>query len=292
MAAHPCAAPQVAEILVFQLLPREASLHKNIHSDTGLRGARVLVTRPAHQAEALCRLIEQAGGEAVRLPTLEIAEPSDPSTLEHALAALPHAAFAVFVSPNAVERGLAHLRAHGGWPATLRFAAVGAGTTRALHAAGVAEVLAPRERFDSEALLALLPAEAVRGRHVLLFRGEGGRERLAEELAARGAQVVHAVCYRRIPPPQPDAAALARLARGEIDVVTATSADGLRNLFALADAAGQARLRATPLVVVSARQAEAARALGASAAVRIAARSDDEAIVDALRAWRATGNSL
>ena len=43
---------------------------------------RVLVTRPAGQAERLCSLIEAAGGEAVRLPALEIHELEDTSQLE------------------------------------------------------------------------------------------------------------------------------------------------------------------------------------------------------------------
>lgn len=246
----------------------------------------MLVTRPAHQAQALVRLIEAAGGEAVLLPTIEITEPADPAALEEALAALAHTAFAIFISPNAVEHGLARLRAHGGWPAGLRFAAVGEGTARALRAAGATDIIAPAGRFDSEALLALLPAGLVRGRTILLFRGEGGREQLAAALGARGAQVVPAVCYRRVLPAAPAAEALGRIRRGEIDVITATSSEGLRNLLVLAGEPAHARLLATPLVVVSERQAQAARALGFQADVRVASPAGDDAIVAALRTWR------
>jgi uroporphyrinogen-III synthase len=258
---------------------------------TGLAGVRVLVTRPAKQAQALARAIETAGGEAVRLPTIEFAEPSDRGGLEAALRALPHAAYAVFISTNAAERGLALLREHGGWPPALRFAAVGEATARVLQAAGIREVLAPRERFDSEALLELLPAEAVRGRAVLLFRGEGGRELLAGTLTARGAQVVAVVCYRRVPA-APDAAVLARLQRGEIDIVTVTSVEGLENLVALAGERARPRLLALPLLVTSDRQAEAARTLGFHGGIRVAARTGDTAILEALTAWRAAGNFL
>jgi uroporphyrinogen-III synthase len=44
--------------------------------DLGGRG--VLVTRPAAQADGLCRLIEAAKGRAIRLPTIEIAPAADP----------------------------------------------------------------------------------------------------------------------------------------------------------------------------------------------------------------------
>lgn len=37
-----------------------------------LKDARVLVTRPVHQAEKLCQLIEQNNGVPICLPTLEI----------------------------------------------------------------------------------------------------------------------------------------------------------------------------------------------------------------------------
>ena len=71
-------------------------------SEDNLRGARVLVTRPAHQAEALAQLIESAGGVALRLPTVEIAAPADPAALDAVLDRLHEFAYAIFISPNAV----------------------------------------------------------------------------------------------------------------------------------------------------------------------------------------------
>jgi len=251
----------------------------------------VLVTRPAGQAASLVQRIQTAGGEAILFPTIEIAPPSDPDALQRALEATPHPDYAIFVSPNAVEHGLRHLPPRAGAPAP-RFTAVGAATARALQAAGIGEVLAPTERFDSEALLALLPDEALRDRTVLLFRGEGGREKLADMLTARGAHVVHAVCYRRAPPATVDDATRARLARGEVDVLTVTSVDGLRNLLVLAGEAARAPLLATPLIAVSERQARAARELGFHAAIHVATRADDAAIVEALLSWRHTRKVL
>lgn len=256
-----------------------------VGSDTGLAGARVLVTRPARQAARLAQQIQTAGGEAILFPTIEIAGSPDPAALAHDLAAHPQAHYAIFVSPNAAEHGLPLLR-HSANARTPQFAAVGAATAQALRAAGIRDVLAPTDRFDSTALLELLPPDAVRDRTVLLFRGEGGRDEIAATLTARGAQVVHIVCYRRVSPTSPDAAVRARLARGDVDIITVTSVDGLRNLLTLAGDPARVRLLGTPLVVVSERQAQAARDLGFHAAVRVAARADDTAIVDALRSWR------
>jgi uroporphyrinogen-III synthase len=265
---------------------------KNNHINSSLRGVRVLVTRPAHQAGPLVKDIEAAGGEAVRLPAIEIAPPADPAALHAILDRLREFVFAIFISPNAVRQALPHVRAHGGFLPGLRLAAVGQGTLRALNEEGFDRILVPTERFDSEALLALLPPAAVAGKNVLIFRGEGGRELLGEGLSARGARVVYAECYRRVPPRQPDAAALARLRAGEIDILVVTSTEGVRNLCDLVGESGRAQLLATPVVVVGERQAQACRELGFHAEVCVATQASDAAIMAVLRAWRARQNSL
>ena len=253
---------------------------------------RVLVTRPAHQAEALVRSIEAAGGEAVRLPTIEIIAPASTTALHAVLDRLPEFAFAIFISPNAVRGFLPLVRVRGGVPAGLRLAAVGQGTLRTLNEEGFDEVLAPLERFDSEALLELLPPAVVAGKDILIVRGEGGYKKLGESLNARGARVVYAECYRRVPPHQPDAAILACLRRGEIDILVLTSIEGAGNLCTLVGETGRAQLLAMPAVVVSERLLQTCRELGFHGDLRVAAQASDAAIVSTLRAWRAGKNSL
>jgi uroporphyrinogen-III synthase len=58
------------------------------------------------------------------------------------------------------------------------------------------------------------------------------------------------------------------------------------------DAAARERLRHTPIVVVGRRQAEAARALGALSAPQMAHTASDAAILDAIKAWRASQKPL
>ena len=88
-----------------------------MHTDTKpLSGVRVLVTRPAAQAQSLAQRIEQAGGEAIRFPTLEIAAACDVAALERVLTDIARFDLAIFISPNAVAHGLAHLKAYGGFP--------------------------------------------------------------------------------------------------------------------------------------------------------------------------------
>lgn len=123
-------------------------------------------------------------GEAICCPLLEIGPVDDMGPLQMAAAHLTTYAFVVFISPNAVGYGLSILLAGRGWPEAVKVAAIGPGTVAALAACGVTGTIAPRERFDSEALLALpeFGTAAVAGRRVLLMRGNGGRELLAETL--------------------------------------------------------------------------------------------------------------
>jgi len=242
-----------------------------------LSGVGVLVTRPAGQAENLCRLVEQAGGRAIALPAAEIVPVSDVEPVRALLAA--DWDLMIFVSRNAVEHALPLLPG-GRLPLDCTVAAVGQATARALAAAGREPDLVPGGRFDTEALLAMEALEDVLGFRVLIVRGVGGRATLGETLAKRGARVSYAEVYRR-ERPQVDPAPLLAHWRQDIQVVTATSDDILQNLIELFGSAGRELLLGTPLVVVSERTAELARSLGFGR-IEIAERAGDEEILAAL----------
>ena len=229
-----------------------------------LQGVTVVVTRPAAQAAGLAAMIEAAGGEAVVFPVLEIGPADDPAPLAAAIAALDEYALAVFISPNAVDYSVPAILAAREWPAGLRPVAVGGGTVAALARYGVGKTIAPSTRFDSEALLELpeLQAEAVAGKRVAIFRGNGGRELLADTLRERGAGVDCITCYHRAAPAGGAAPLKDLWDSGCFDAIALSSSEGLRNLWDLLDAEDRERLAETPLFVPHARIAEAAHALG------------------------------
>ena len=257
-----------------------------------LAGVSVLITRPAHQAEPLARLIEQAGGSAVRFPTIEIAPPADPAALAAVLERLSGFDIAVFASVNAVEQVCARLAARErSWPPRLAAFGVGRATVAALERCAI-QAQAPAQRFDSEGLLALPALSQPAGRNVVIFRGEGGRELLAETLRARGARVTYAECYRRVRPRTDIAPVRERLGRGEIQVVCITSSEGLRNLVAMLGAGARAGLAHATIVVLSEAQAALCRREGIGADVRIAPEASDAAILETVKAWRRRRFSL
>lgn len=237
-----------------------------------LRGRGVLVTRPAGVAAPLAERIAGAGGRAILFPAIEIAALARPAAFDR----LSDFALAIFVSPTAVERGLAMV---GPWPRTVAVAAVGEGTRRALETAGVFAVLAPSEGADSESLLALPELARFSGRRVLIVRGAGGRDLLAQSLAARGCGVEVAECYRRTRPAADPGVLLADWAAGKVHAVTVFSRESLDNLAALV---GEARLRTTPLFVSHPRIAEHAARRGIPA---IVAGPGDDAMVERLVAY-------
>jgi uroporphyrinogen-III synthase len=161
---------------------------------------RVLVTRPAGQAQRLCGLLEAAGHECVRLPTIEIQPAADPYRLEAIADTLEDYDLAVFVSVNAVQMGLEPILDQRDWPEHTQIATVGARSAEALTAYGLSVDLVPEHRFNSEALLALEELEDMSGRNVVIFRGNGGREVLRDTLLERGAEVEYVEVYRRVCP--------------------------------------------------------------------------------------------
>lgn len=227
--------------------------------DRPLAQVGVLVTRPAAQSAGLVARLQDQGADVVLFPALAILPTSRPDALKAVLAGLGGYDLAIFISPSAAEWGLAEA---GPWPAGLQVAAVGQGTARALAARGISPALVPETGADSEHLLALPQLADVAGRRILILRGEGGREQLAEYLRARGARVDYAECYRRGCPEADPAPLLDALANRRIGAVTAFSGETLDNLLALLGPACPPTLLDLPLFVPHPRIAEHARELG------------------------------
>jgi len=225
-----------------------------------LQACSVVLTRPVRQSERLARLIREAGGEPILFPALAIEPPLDTAPVKTLLARVVEFDIVVFISPNAVEQAF-HL-AEQPLPAGPQIAAIGEGTGSALRERGVADVLTPKGAGDTEALLAQPQLSQLSGARVLIVRGEGGRELLAEQLRARGAQVTYAECYRRTRPPAHATQLLDRWDRGEVHAVSAMSGETLNNFWHIVGERGQALFRCTPLFVPHANIAERAARLG------------------------------
>lgn len=237
----------------------------------------VLITRPAAQAEGLCRLVEAAGGRAICFPTIAIEPVTNREPARELLA--QDWDLILFVSRNAVEQALP-LFPHRRPPDTPQLGVVGAATAQALSLTGRAPELMPTGRSDSESLLALPELADLKGRRVLIVRGVGGHSLLGDTLIERGARLAYAEVYRRTLPTT-DAASLLTRWRRDVQLATATSGEILDNLLTLIGEQRRDLLFDTPLVVVSERTGKTATALG-FARVEVADGASNAAVLAAL----------
>ncbi|MGH8214143.1 MAG: uroporphyrinogen-III synthase [Rhodanobacteraceae bacterium] len=238
-----------------------------------LAGIRIVITRPAGTGAPLARRVRELGGEPVILPGSSLHAAADPDAARDALRPALDCDVVIFTSTAAVRfaRQLAPLRTRA------PVLAPGAGTQRALQRTGLAEVQAP-SREDSEGMLALPVLKNVRGRHIGIVGAAGGRGLLARELAARGAEVLHAHVYRR-QPARLDRRHARALLGGKPQrplYVLLSSSEALGNILAaLPDDARRALLAGTA-IVSSVRLAAAAREAGFARELRASsARADD-----------------
>ncbi|EIT71742.1 MULTISPECIES: uroporphyrinogen-III C-methyltransferase [Hydrocarboniphaga] len=244
-----------------------------------LRGLRVLVTRPAHQADGLCQRLEAEGAEAARLPLFAI-EPTGEAALHAQRLAEAQACDGwIFTSTNAV-RIAAELHA-GPWPTSY---AVGAATASALEALQRGQVvIAPEAGSSSEALLDRPELASVTGRRLLIVTGEDGRDLLQTTLEARGAAVETLPLYRRRAVEHEMERVIAEVELA--DAVVLTSGEALDRLWALTPPVSHASLLGRTLVVPSTRVQDKARELGFAAPL-VPETVSDEAIVRRLLSWR------
>ena len=196
-----------------------------------LHGQRVMVTRPAGQADELAAAIADLGAEVIRQCVIEIVPPENWSDVDDTIDRLSRFDTIAFSSVNGVrffmdrilQRGL-DVRCLAG----LRIAAVGEATAKQLREFHLAVDVVPQQ-FDAPGLVAEL-GTSVQGQAVLIVRANRGSRVLPEGLAAAGANVTEIAAYQNVDVAEPDPKVLERLQRGEVDWITVTSSATAENL--------------------------------------------------------------
>lgn len=251
------------------------------------KSCTMLVTRPVHQAAQLIELIQSAGGHAYKFPAIEIRSVGNRSALLTEIESLPECDYAFFISPNAVTYGIdAISESIGALPQSLRLACIGAGTIAALKDAGYQCHVSPVDNFNSEALLDLPELRDIKDKRIVIFRGNGGRDKLRNELVKRGAHVEYIACYERAAPTTDIKPVVSELANNNIDIISFTSAGAARNIVAmLGDQAGD-NIFNLPVIAVSQRIADVCRSLGFKAGIIVAETPNNEAIVNCMIEWQ------
>ncbi|OZA04752.1 MAG: uroporphyrinogen III synthase [Methylophilaceae bacterium 17-44-8] len=242
-----------------------------------LAGIGIAITRPSNQAKKLTQLIENAGGHVISFPLIEIVPLDDYRQFEGVIADISSYEWVIFISSNAVQNGMPRLLKQT-LPHHLKFAAIGPVTAKELQEFGVKDVLIPEHRFDSESLLSLAPMHDMLGKKVMIVRGMGGREVLADTLKSRGADVTFAECYQRINPQKNIDILTDAWSKQQLQAIVVTSSEAMRHLLELAVNAPW--LKQVTICVNHARIAEQTLDLGFE--ILIADAPGDEAMFNTL----------
>lgn len=268
-----------------------------------LEDLTVLVTRPRGQAETLSRRLERAGASVVARPTIRIEPMEDPGPLAREIRRLDRYDWLLLTSVNGVHHFVCALERGGVVPAdlSLRTAAIGPATARAMKRAGIPAEVVPRGYRAEELARSIVAACTARGPtsrrassrpmdrlRVLLPRAAEARPVLPRLLREAGAEVSEVPAYRTVPEHDQREALRELLEAPGLDWITFTSSSTARCLVELVGA----RTAGARVAAIGPITAETAERLGFRVSV-VARRHTSKGLVQALirTVTRRTGSS-
>lgn len=244
-----------------------------------LLDSRVLVTRPKLQSQQLSELIEQAGGQAILFPVLEIVALNNTHLINQQLSKTEAWDWIIFTSANAVNYAITVTKNQLPIKSTTKIAAIGANTANSLSKHRIAVDLIPN--ISSSEGLAATIMQLSEHKNCLIIKGEGGRNILQKRLSQHGGLVTTVDVYRRVCPDSDTASLLDQWRCQTIDYVTVTSVEGLNNLIQLIGAQGFKLLKKTTVVALSRRIRDAGVKTGLTNIV-VASSTSDKGIIETI----------
>jgi uroporphyrinogen-III synthase len=206
-----------------------------VNPGKALSGIRVLVGRARHQAGALSTELRKLGAEVLEIPFIEIRRPRSFQPLDSALKNLSTCDWLILTSVNGVEAMWARLEKLNLTikSETLRIAAIGPATRKAIEQRGLRVDVMPKE-YVAESVVHSLRTK-VKGKRVLLVRAKVARDVIPRELRKAGAKVDVVEAYETVVPKSSRARLRAALksSKNRPHVVTFTSSSTVKNFTAL-----------------------------------------------------------
>ncbi len=228
---------------------------------------RVVVTRPAVQAEGLIDALEGMGVTVVALPLIATEPITASADISDACAHLDRYDVVIVTSVNGVECLVERLAESGAViPEGTRVCAVGDTTARAASRLGLRIDMVPTRASGAAIVEALGPS--ISGARVLCARARDARPELPQGLRSAGAHVDDVAFYVTVDvTPSPDDVD----ATFPADVVVLTAPSAVRNALRTI---GRERLSATRIVTIGPTTSAAVRDAG----LGVAAEAEDQSV--------------
>lgn len=187
-------------------------------------GKRLWITSPEQTGRLLSRRFSELGAEVIQQPVMTISPPADWSAIDAELRALERYDWIVFSSLYGVDSFFGRLKSLGLDGRSLhrcKLAAVGSGTAAAIAKHSMHCDMVPQTQ-GAESIADLLAPDCS-GKRFLFVRNPAGETIAMKRLEGAGADVLGLEVYRQLVNGELPRSLLARVERGEIDAITATS---------------------------------------------------------------------
>jgi uroporphyrinogen III methyltransferase/synthase len=230
----------------------------NWYESLPLFGKKILITRPHESAGQgrLLSLLEAGGASCLEMPAIEIKPLENYTMLDRAIARIDGFRWIIFTSQNAVrffKQRMDCFKKDARVLKGVKAAVIGRMTRKALEDIGIKADLLP-ESFCQEGLIKGFNKLCIKGQNILIVRAREARDVLPKGLRKMGAKITIAPAYKAV-------MARARAPRGlkDIDLITFTSASGVKNFFKVFPAAAFRGLKKIPVIAaigpITAREA-------------------------------------
>ena len=233
---------------------------------------RVLITRPQAKSAQLQTLLLSHQLYCLSYPLVQFSVKIAPLAQQSLL----EADIIIAVSENAVIFANQQIS---DWPETAQYFAVGKATQQQFSLLGISAD--SPENATSEGLLALSHLANVQNKRVVLLRGNGGREYLAQELDRRGARVEYVETYCRELVPVDHSDQVLQWQQAQINTIVVTSGEILQYLWDNIGEINRCWLKRLSLIVPSQRIVTIAENLGFQT-IELSNGADNESILKIL----------
>jgi uroporphyrinogen III methyltransferase/synthase len=211
-----------------------------------LSGKRILVTRATGQAEAMSRVLSDAGAIPVELPVIGIKAIEDFSNMDKAISGISRYSWVVFTSVHGVDAFFNRLyekKLDARDLSKCSIAAIGPATAAKLREKGVVSDMIPK-KFSAAGILSELKKRNVSGKSFLLPRSDLADPELAQGIMKLGGKVNEIAAYHTVSLAEKTGKGKKPAFPGDIDVITFTSSSAVRalvNIFKDTDAMNRSK---------------------------------------------------